>query len=55
VRIAVPPFAVDSALKVLVGTKRVILVGAKLTTAFLAYPGKPSLISPPDSITHILA
>ena len=32
-----------------------ILVGAKPPTAFFAYPGKPSLVSPPDSTIHILA
>ena len=37
------PYVVDSALKVLAGTKHVILVGAKAPTAFFAYPGKPSL------------
>lgn len=49
------PFAVDSALKVFGGTKHVILVGAKPPTAFFAYPGKPSLVSPPDSAIHVLA
>ena len=49
------PYVVDGALKVLAGTKHVILVGAKPPTAFFAYPGKPSLMSPPDSITHVLA
>ncbi len=49
------PFAVDSAVKVLGGTKHVILVGAKPPTAFFAYPDKPSLVSPPDSTIHILA
>jgi acetolactate synthase-1/2/3 large subunit len=49
------PFSVDSALKLFAGTKHVILVGATPPTAFFAYPGKPSLISPPDSITHVLA
>ena len=49
------PYVVDSALKVLAGTKHVILVGAKAPTAFFAYPGKPSLMSPPHSVTHVLA
>jgi acetolactate synthase-1/2/3 large subunit len=49
------PYVVESALKVLAGTKHVILVGAKPPTAFFAYPGKPSLMSPPDSVTHVLA
>ena len=50
------PYVVDGALKVLAGTKHVILVGAKPPTAFFAYPGKPSLtLSPPDCDTHVLA
>jgi acetolactate synthase-1/2/3 large subunit len=49
------PYVVDNALKVLAGTRHVILVGAKPPTAFFAYPGKPSLVSPPDAVTHVLA
>ncbi len=49
------PYVVDSALKVLAGSKHVILVGAKPPTAFFAYPGKPSLMAPTDSLTHVLA
>jgi len=49
------PYSVDAALKVLAGTKQVILVGTKPPTGFFAYPGKPSLIAPPDSLTHVLA
>ncbi len=49
------PYVVDAALKVLAGMKHVILVGAKPPTAFFAYPGKPSLMAPPDSVTHVLA
>jgi acetolactate synthase I/II/III large subunit len=49
------PYVVDNALKVLAGTRHVILVGAKPPTAFFAYPGKPSLTSPPDAIIHVLA
>jgi acetolactate synthase-1/2/3 large subunit len=49
------PYVVDNALKVLAGTRHVILVGAKRPTAFFAYPGKPSLTSPPDAVTHVLA
>jgi len=49
------PYVVDSALKVLAGVRHVILVGAKPPTAFFAYPGKPSLTSPPDAVTHVLA
>jgi acetolactate synthase-1/2/3 large subunit len=49
------PYVVDNALKVLAGTRHVILVGAKPPTAFFAYPGKPSLVSPPDAQVHMLA
>ena len=49
------PYAVDAALKVLAGFKHVILAGAKVPTGFFAYPGKPSLMAPPDALTHVLA
>ena len=49
------PYVVDNAIKVLAGIRHVILVGAKPPTAFFAYPGKPSLVSPPDAVTHVLA
>ena len=49
------PYAVDGALKMLAGTKHVILVGAKPPTAFFGYPDKPSLMSPADSHTYVLA
>ena len=49
------PYVVDNALKVLAGLRHVILVGAKPPTAFFAYPGKPSLLAPPDAVTHVLA
>jgi acetolactate synthase-1/2/3 large subunit len=49
------PYVVDSALKMLAGTKHLILVGAKPPTAFFAYPGKPSLLAPPDAIAYVLA
>jgi acetolactate synthase-1/2/3 large subunit len=49
------PYMVDAALKMLAGTKHVILVGAKPPTAFFGYPGKPSLTAPTDSDTYVLA
>jgi len=49
------PYAVDRALKVFVGVRHVILVGAKVPASFFAYPGKPSLLAPPDATTHVLA
>ena len=49
------PYVIDGAIKALVGIKHVILVGAKPPTGFFAYPGKPSLMAPPDSDTYVLA
>jgi acetolactate synthase-1/2/3 large subunit len=49
------PYNIDNALKMLAGTKHVVLVGAKPPTQFFAYPGRPSLVSPPDSEIHVLA
>ena len=49
------PYAVDSALKLFAGVRHVILVGAKVPASFFAYPGKPSVLSPPDAVTHVLA
>jgi acetolactate synthase-1/2/3 large subunit len=49
------PYVVENAVKALAGVRHVILVGAKVPASFFAYPGKPSLLAPPDSITHVLA
>ncbi|UCD69848.1 MAG: acetolactate synthase large subunit [Betaproteobacteria bacterium] len=49
------PYVVDKAIEVLSGVRHVVLVGAKPPTGFFAYPNKPSLLAPPDSITHVLA
>jgi acetolactate synthase-1/2/3 large subunit len=49
------PYVVDNALRMLAGTKHLILVGAKPPTAFFAYPDKPSLLAPPDAVTYVLA
>ncbi len=49
------PYAVDSAIKVLAEIRHVILVGANPPAAFFAYPDKPSLLSQPDAVTHLLA
>ncbi|MGV7246147.1 thiamine pyrophosphate-dependent enzyme, partial [Caballeronia sp. M23-90] len=32
----------------LAGVRRIVLAGARLPVAFFAYPGKPSLVAPPD-------
>lgn len=49
------PYMLDNALKMLAGTMHVVLVGAKPPTQFFAYPGKPSLVSPPDAAIHVLS
>ena len=49
------PYVVDRALELFAGIRNVILVSAKPPTGFFAYPGKPSLVSSPDAITHVLA
>jgi acetolactate synthase-1/2/3 large subunit len=42
------PYVVDSAVSMLGGLQRVVLVGAKVPVGFFAYPGKPSVLAPPD-------
>lgn len=49
------PYSVDWALKALAGFKHVILVGAVPPVGFFAYPGKPSLMLPPECAVHLLA
>lgn len=49
------PYVVDKAIELLSGVRHVVLVGAKPPTGFFGYPGKPSLLAPADSITHVLA
>jgi acetolactate synthase-1/2/3 large subunit len=49
------PYGVDAALKVLAGTKHLILAGAKAPVGFFAYPGKPSTMWPRDCALHVLA
>jgi acetolactate synthase-1/2/3 large subunit len=49
------PYNIDNALKMLAGTKHVVLVGAKRPTQFFAYPGRPSFVTPPDCDIHVLA
>ncbi len=48
------PYPVDWALKELGGLKHMILVGSKPPVGFFAYPGKPSLMVPPDCAIHVL-
>jgi acetolactate synthase-1/2/3 large subunit len=42
------PNPVDAALAAYKGTRRLILAGANPPVALFAYPGKPSLVTPPD-------
>jgi acetolactate synthase-1/2/3 large subunit len=49
------PYPVDQALAALAGMQHVVLVGAAQPTAFFAYPGKPSRMTPPDAAIHVLA
>jgi len=49
------PYVVDAALKVLEGTRHLVLAGAKAPVGFFAYPGKPSTLWPKDCAVHVLA
>jgi acetolactate synthase I/II/III large subunit len=49
------PYVVDQAVKVLAGLRHVILVGSKMPVAFFAYPDKPSVLTPPECVGHVLA
>jgi acetolactate synthase-1/2/3 large subunit len=49
------PYVVDAALKVLGGTRHLVLAGAKAPVGFFAYPGKPSTLWPADCEVHVLA
>ena len=49
------PYVIEKAVSVLEGVRHVVLVGAKPPTAFFGYPGKPSLLSPTNAKTYVLA
>ena len=49
------PYPVDLALKVLQGTRHIILVGAKEPVAFFAYPDRPSRLAPEGCAVHRLS
>ena len=49
------PYPVDAALKVLAGTRHLVLAGARAPVAFFGYPGKPSTLWPADCTVHVLA
>jgi acetolactate synthase I/II/III large subunit len=48
------PYAVDAAVARLASYRRVVLAGARDPVAFFAYPGKPSLLLPPEAATIVL-
>jgi acetolactate synthase-1/2/3 large subunit len=49
------PYPVESAVELLRNYEHFILVGATAPTAFFAYPGKPSILTPEGSRIHTLA
>lgn len=49
------PYVVDAAVKVLEGTRHLVLAGARAPVGFFAYPGKPSTLWPPECRLHRLA
>ena len=49
------PYAVGKAMELLGGAGQLVLVGAEEPVAFFAYPGKPSLLAPPDASVVQLA
>jgi acetolactate synthase I/II/III large subunit len=51
----VVPYPVDESVAKLKHFRHLILVGTGEPVAFFAYPGKPSIVSPPDAAVHVLA
>ncbi len=49
------PYPVDDAVRLLTGTKQLVVAGTGAPVAFFAYPGKPGIVSPPDAELHVLA
>jgi acetolactate synthase I/II/III large subunit len=49
------PYPPDSAVEVLRGIRHILLIHSKMPVAFFAYPGKPSLLAPPDVEVHVVA
>jgi len=49
------PYPVDESVAKLKHFKHLILVGTGEPVAFFAYPGKQSIVSPPDAAVHVLA
>ena len=49
------PYPVDQAVALLAPIRHLVLVGSGPPVAFFAYPGKPSLLAPPECRIHTLA
>lgn len=49
------PYALEPALAVFRGARHVVLVGTRPPVQFFAYPGKPSVVYPPEADLHTLA
>jgi acetolactate synthase-1/2/3 large subunit len=49
------PFGIDAALKLLSGTRHLVLAGARPPVSFFGYPKKPSTLWPGDCDVHVLA
>jgi acetolactate synthase-1/2/3 large subunit len=49
------PYLGELAAARLAGARHVILAGAAAPVSFFGYPGKPSVLTPPDCVTHVLA
>ena len=49
------PYPVADAVATLADARHLVLVGSEAPVAFFAYPGKPSVLSPPQCETHTLA
>ena len=49
------PYPVDEAVRLLQGTRDLVVAGTGAPVAFFAYPGKPGIVSPKDAQIHVLA
>ncbi|HVL57071.1 MAG TPA: acetolactate synthase large subunit, partial [Burkholderiaceae bacterium] len=49
------PYNIDLAIEALAGFEEVVLVGARVPVGFFAYPGKPSVLTPPKAQVHVLS
>ena len=49
------PYPVDLAVEALKDVRHMVLVGAKPPVGFFGYPGKPSAMTHPDCVFHVLA